>query len=335
MSAEPAESTTLPRVPLGRNGLEVTRLCLGAAQLGELRSEETGQAMLEAAWAGGIRSFDVAPLYGCGLAERRLGAFLAAKPRDSFVLSTKVGRLLVPKGGAPDPSLPSENNLQPVFDYSRDGVHASLEASLERLGLDRVDITLIHDPDDHFVEAMHDAYPALEELRSAGVVRAIGLGMNQAEMLTRFVSDTDVDCVLVAGRYSLLDNRASRALLPAAAERGIAVLVAGVFNGGILTDPHPGTAYDYRPAAPELAARVPALREIADAHDVPLARAALHFPLRNPAVTAIVVGTRSPEEVAENLANFSSPLSDAFWADLEASGLLGWPDPFPAVGDES
>ena len=217
MSAEPAESTTLPRVPLGRNGLEVTRLCLGAAQLGELRSEETGQAMLEAAWAGGIRSFDVAPLYGCGLAERRLGAFLAAKPRDCFVLSTKVGRLLVPKGGAPDPSLPSENNLQPVFDYSRDGVHASLEASLERLGLDRVDITLIHDPDDHFVEAMHDAYPALEELRSAGVVRAIGLGMNQAEMLTRFVSDTDVDCVLVAGRYSLLDNRASRALLPAAA----------------------------------------------------------------------------------------------------------------------
>jgi D-threo-aldose 1-dehydrogenase len=332
MGTKPAENTTLVRVPLVRSGLQITRFYLGCAELADLRSEETGQAMLDTAWRGGIRSFDVAPLYGCGLGERRLGAFLMTKPRDSFVISTKVGRLIVPKRGASNPGS-AEENLQPVFDFSRDGVRASLEASLDRLGLDRVDIALIHDPDDHFVEAMNYAYPALEELRSAGVVRAIGLGMNQAEMLVRFVKDTDIDCVLVAGRYSLLDDRASWALLPAAIERGVAVLVAGVFCGGILGDPHPGANLDRPRAAPELLERVSALRDIATAHHVPLAQAALQFPLHNPAVTAVVVGTSSPVEVVEDLANFSTPVSDAFWADLKASGLLGWPD-LPARKDE-
>ena len=181
--------------------MDVTRFSLGGAPLGGLFSpvdDEDATATLEAAWQGGVRSFDTAPLYGHGLSEHRVGTFLATKPRDSFVLSTKVGRLL--------------SDDEAVFDFSRDGVRASLEASLERLGLDRVDVALIHDPDDHFDEAIDLAYPALEELRTEGAVRAIGLGMNQAEMLERFVRDTDIDCVLVAGRYSLLDDRAASGL---------------------------------------------------------------------------------------------------------------------------
>jgi D-threo-aldose 1-dehydrogenase len=316
--------TVVPQVSLGRNELRVGRFAVGNAPLGALAStpadDETGWAMLEAAWAGGVRTFDVAPLYGRGRAERRLGAFLATKPRDEFVLSTKVGRLLVGESGGSDDS-------KPVFDFSRDGVRASLDASLIRLGLDRVDIALIHDPDDHGAEAMDTTYPALEDLRSAGVVRAIGLGMNQAEMLERFVRDTDIDCFLVAGRYSLLDDRAAASLLPAALERGIGVLVGGVFNSGILADPSPGSTFNYRPADPELLARAQALRSVAAAHGVSLSRAAMHFSLRHPAVTAIVVGARSPEEIVANLADFSAPVPPELWTDLEGSGLLGWRQP--------
>jgi D-threo-aldose 1-dehydrogenase len=314
-------SAVVPGVTLGRSGLEVGRFALGCAPLGSLEptpaNDEMGEAMLAAAWDGGVRTFDVAPLYGAGRGERRLGHFLVTKRRDDFVLSTKVGRLLRPTHDG-DPAS--------VYDFSRDGVRASLDESLGRLGLDRIDIALIHDPDDHFAEAMDQAYPALEELRSEGVVGAIGLGMNQAEMLERFVRDTDIDCVLVAGRYSLLDDRAAPGLLPAASERGVGVLVGGVFNSGILADPSPGSTFNYRPAAAELLERAVALRAVAHDHGVSLSRAALHYSLRHPAVTTIVVGAVSPGEVVQNLDDFAAPVPAALWADLEASGLLGWRD---------
>jgi D-threo-aldose 1-dehydrogenase len=211
-----------------------------------------------------------------------------------------------------------------MFDFSGDGIRRSLEASLERLGLDRVDIALIHDPDDHFSQAIGEAYPALEALRAAGTVRAIGLGMNQADMLERFVRDTDIDVVLVAGRYSLLDDRAGRGLLPAAADRHVAVLVAGVFNSGILADPRSGARFDYRPASDELVARAKALSAIAAEHDVPLTRVALQFPLRNSAVSGVVVGCRSSGEVTSNLAEFTAAVPGVLWSDLDQSGLVGW-----------
>lgn len=272
-------------------------------------------ATLEAAWQGGVRSFDTAPLYGSGLSEHRMGSFLATKPRDSFVLSTKVGRLL--------------SNDQAVFDFSREGIRASLEASLERLRLDRVDIALIHDPDDHLDEAMHQSYPALEELRAEGVVRAIGLGMNQAGMLERFVLDTEIDCILVAGRYSLLDDRAAAGLFPAAIERGVSILVGGVFNGGILTDSRLPITFDYQPAPAALVARTENIRAVVARHGVSLAHVAMQFALRNPAVTSVVVGARSPTEIADDLTMFSSSIPDELWSELESSGLLGWRDQDP------
>jgi len=256
--------TPLPRRRLGRSPVHVTELTLGGAPLGSLFTEVTegdARAAVDAAWDGGIRAFDTAPHYGLGLSERRLGAALAGRPRDEYVLCTKVGRLLEPaacdgKDARDTEGFAISAGLTRRFDYSADGVRRSLEASLERLGLDRVDIALIHDPDDHAEQAFREAYPALERLRAEGTVRAIGAGMNQAAMLTRFVTDTDVDVVLVAGRYTLLDRGAALDLLPAARRRGVSVLAGGVFNSGVLAAPSsPGATYDYHAAPPDLVAR--------------------------------------------------------------------------------
>ncbi|MFI7700419.1 aldo/keto reductase [Nonomuraea sp. NPDC049480] len=289
---------------LGRSGVSVSRIGLGTAPLAGLYTpvgEEQAAATLEAAWEGGVRYFDTAPRYGAGLGERRLGRFLAGVDRSQVTVSTKVGALLDPVRR----------------DYTVEGVYASLAGSLERTGLDAFDILLIHDPDDHWEQAVRHAYPALERLREQGGVRAIGVGMNQAEMLTGFVRETDVDCVMVAGRYSLLDRTAAKELLPLCAERGIGVLVAGVFNGGILADPGPGAHYDYVPAPEPVLERARGLAERCAAYDVPLAAAALQFPLRHPAVTGVVVGARSSEEVAEDLALAATSIPDDLWTELE------------------
>ncbi|HLI00156.1 MAG TPA: aldo/keto reductase [Acidimicrobiales bacterium] len=318
----------LPTATVGP--LTVTRLWFGGAPIAGLYnpvSDEDAWATLEAAWEGGVRAFDVAPLYGSGLAERRVGAFLATKPRDEFVLSTKVGRLLVRRDRPVDHGTFAPSEWDPEWDFSGDGVRRSLEESLERMGLDRVDVALIHDPDDHFTEARQEAYPALEALRADGVVRAIGLGMNQTEMLERFVRETDIDCVLVAGRYSLIDDRAADGLLPAAAERSVAVLVAGVFNSGILATPGPGATFNYEPAAADLVARAQAIAALAADYDVPLPQLAIQWPLRHPAVTSAVVGMRAPAEVAANLRYLSLPVPEELWERLAASGLLGWTAP--------
>jgi D-threo-aldose 1-dehydrogenase len=278
------------------------RLGLGCAPLAGLYSpvsEEDARATVDRAWELGVRVFDTAPKYGSGLSERRVGAALRDRPRDAFSVSTKVGRLL--RAG------------EAVFDFSYDGVLRSLDESLERLGLDRVDVVLVHDPDDHYDEAVAGAYRALERLREEGVVAAIGVGMNQWQIPARFVRETDIDCVLLAGRYTLLDRSAERELLPLCAERNVDVIAAGVFNGGILAG---GTYYDYAPAPPELLERTQRLAATCARHGVPLEAAAVQFPLRHPAVTTALIGCRSAAEVEEDVRLAGLELPPELWAEL-------------------
>lgn len=305
-----------------------TALGFGAAALGNLYApvgEEQARAAVTAAWQQGIRYFDTAPHYGLGLSERRLGAALREHPRSSYAVSTKVGRLLEPSDGGGDDlangfAVPATHRR--VWDFSADGVRRGLEASLGRLGLDRVDVVYLHDPDDHAEQAFREGYPALEELRSQGVVGAIGAGMNQAEMLTRFVRDTDVDVVLCAGRYTLLDQRARAELLPAAAERGVSVVVGGAFNSGLLADPGPGATYDYGRAPAGLLHRARRMKAVADRHGTTLRAAALRFCAGHPAVAAVLVGARSAAEVRDCAEQFAAPVPAAFWQELRETGLL-------------
>ncbi|GAA1819791.1 aldo/keto reductase [Luedemannella flava] len=297
------------------------RLAVGTAPLAGLYEPVSAAAAadtLEAAWAGGVRLFDTAPHYGAGLAERRLGEFLRGRSRDGYTVVTKVGRLLVPGRAAHDEEgfVGGPSDLVRVRDYSADGVRRSLEESLTRLGLDRVDVALIHDPDDHWDEAVAGAFPALARLRDEGVVRAIGAGMNQSAMLARFVRETDVDVVLVAGRYTLLDREAAAELLPLCAERGVGVLVGGAFNSGILADPNPGARFNYAPADPAVLGRARAMQRLCAAYGLPLAAAALQFPLRHPAVSAVVAGVRSAAEIREDLALLEVPVPEELWAAL-------------------
>jgi D-threo-aldose 1-dehydrogenase len=298
-------------------------LAFGGGSIGGLYapvSDEEADQTLAAAWAAGIRTFDTAPHYGAGLSERRIGEFLASRPRDEFTVCTKVGRLLVPATGDVEGAegFYGTPRLTRVRDYSRDGVRRSLEDSLVRLGLDRVDVALIHDPDAWLGQALDEAYPALAELRSQGVIRAVGAGMNSAAPLAWLVERCDFDCVLVAGRYTLLDDSAAERLFPLCLRRGVAVLAGGAFNSGILAGADDGATYDYAPAAPALLARVRQMRDLCARYRVPLAAAALQFTVRHPAVTAAVVGARAPAEIASDVSHLSASIPDALWADLAA-----------------
>lgn len=331
--------TPLPKARLGRSQVEVTTLGFGAAAVGGLYrpvEEETAVGAFEAAWQAGIRHFDTAPHYGLGLSERRLGAWLRGKPRAEYVVSTKVGRLLEPYGGENDApvddlangfSVPATHRRR--WDFSADGIRRSLEESLVRLGLDRVDLVLIHDPDDHGEQAFNEAYPALERLRAEGVVGAIGAGMNQAEMLTRFATDTDMDVVLCAGRYTLLEQPALTALLPAAAARGTSVIVGGVFNSGLLAAPGRDATYNYAAVPDQLLARALRMQEITESYGVPLRAAAARFPFGHPAVTSVLIGARSAAEVADAVTLYERPLPAALWESLRSEGLLGADAPVP------
>ena len=294
--------------------LELGRLGLGTAPLAGLyRSveEEEAVAVVERAWQLGVRYFDTAPLYGSGLAEQRLGAALRDLPREALVVSTKVGRVLRP--GEPDADWAGAPPLAPVFDFSFDAALRSLETSIERLGLDRVDIALVHDPDDHYEEALAGAFRALARLRDEGVVGAIGVGMNQCALLCRFAREADPDCFLVAGRYTLLDRSAAEELLPLCEERKIAVIAGGVFNSGVLVD---GDTYDYAPAPPAVFEDVARLRERCARHGVPLAAAAVQFPLRHPGVACVLVGCRSTAEIEEDVRLLARELPDGLWEEL-------------------
>jgi D-threo-aldose 1-dehydrogenase len=333
----------IPRNRLGHGNVTISELALGGAPLAGLYNavtEEDARAAVEAAWDEGIRGFDTAPHYGLGLSERRLGAVLKAKPREAFTLSTKVGRLLVPNDPTDDmaaafgtdeghgfPALPATHHRE--WDFSADGVRRSLESSLERLGLDRADIVLIHDPDDHEEQAFTEAYPALERMRAEGTIGAIGAGMNQAAMLTRFVRDTDVDAVLLAGRFTLLDQGGLTELLPAAAERGKSVIIGGVYNSGLLADPKPGATYNYVSAPEPLLDRALRIKEVAARHGVPLRAAALRFPLGHPAVASVLVGARSVAEVRDAAEMYRHPVPAALWDELRAEKLLPAEVPVP------
>ncbi|MEO3754153.1 aldo/keto reductase [Streptomyces sp. B6B3] len=314
-----------------RRGPALTELGFGAAQLGNLyhpTSDEEAAGAVATSWDAGVRYFDTAPHYGLGLSERRLGAALAGRPRAEFVVSTKVGRLLVP---SPDTANRLDEQgfavpatLRREWDFSRDGVLRSLEGSLERLGLDRVDVVYLHDPDDHFAEASTTGVAALVELRDQGVVGAIGAGMNSAAPLAEFVRRCDVDVVMVAGRYTLLDQSALDDLLPLAAERGVGVVAAGVYNSGLLGSrrPAPGARYDYQPAPAALLARVHALADRCEEHGVTLPEAAVAYPLRHPAVASVVLGTRTPRHSETNAARYRAHLPEALWAELAEADLI-------------
>ncbi|MGW7257448.1 aldo/keto reductase [Streptomyces sp. NPDC054834] len=313
---------------LGRSGVRVSPLGFGAAVIGNLYTEIDDEQVYEAvgaAWQRGIRYFDTAPHYGLGLSERRLGAALRDFPRAEYTVSTKVGRRLEPSDAGGDDlpngfAVPATHRR--VWDFSADGVRRSLEAGLERLGLDRVDVVYLHDPDDHAEQAFREGYPALEKLRAEGVVGAIGAGMNQAEMLTRFVRETDVDVVLCAGRYTLLDQSAAAELLPAAAERGVSVVVGGAFNSGLLADPKPTATYDYTRAPAELLDRALRMNEAAARHGTTLRAAALAFCAAHPAVASVLVGARSAHEVSDCAEQFEAHIPAAFWRELRDTGLL-------------
>jgi D-threo-aldose 1-dehydrogenase len=316
------------------NGVGLTTLGLGAAQFGNLYRETSDDevvAAVGAAWDAGIRYFDTAPHYGLGLSETRLGAALQAYPRDEFVVSTKVGRMLVPNPGHEHEqdtegfAVPAATKRQ--WDFSADGVRRSLDASLERLGLDRVDIVYLHDPDDFSDEAASGAIPALIELREQGVIGAVGAGMNQSAMLARFVAEHDIDLVMCAGRYTLLEQSAAQDLLPIAQERGVEVVVAGVYNSGLLSRRR-ATAdapYDYDRAPAELVGRANAIADICESHGVTLPEAALAFPFLHPAVSSVVLGARSRDQVESNLARHSAPVPDSLWRDLVSAGLIEAP----------
>ena len=275
--------------------------------------------VIEGAWTAGIRYFDTAPLYGLGLSEQRLGAVLGAKPRDKFVISTKIGRL-IRAGGPPEPGQAWKGTppLNPVFDFSYDATMRSVEESLKRLALDRIDILLIHDPDQHFAEALSGAYRALDRLRSEGTVRAIGAGMNQSEMLVRFARESDLDCFLLAGRYTLLDRSGASELLPLCLDRGIIIIAGGVFNSGILAETGTTLHYNYEQAPPDVVARAEQIKATCRRHGVDVKAAALQFPLRHPAVKTALTGCRSVAEVQENVRLFETPMPEELWRELDA-----------------
>ncbi len=313
---------TLKQVQLGTTQLQVTQLGLGTAPLGglfEAVADDEAHRVVEAAWNAGIRFFDTAPLYGHGLAELRLGAVLSSKPRDEFVLATKVGRLLR-AGAPPEPGQAYQGvpPVNPIFDFSYDGVMRSVEESLSRLGLDRIDVLHIHDPDDHFEEALTGAYRALDRLRSEGSIRAVGAGMNQSEMLVRFAREANFDCFLLAGRYTLLDRSGAAELLPLCAERRIAIIAGGVYNSGILADPRPGATFNYTTAPPELVRRAAKLKAVCDRAGASLKAVAIQFPLRHPAVATVLTGCRSVAEVEQNIQAFQADIPDELWPLLDA-----------------
>ena len=286
-------------------------LGLGTAPLAGLFepvSASAAKATIDRAWGLGVRHFDTAPLYGSGLAEERLGAALAARPRDEYTISTKVGRVLVP--GSPSPHFVGAPPFEAVFDYAPDGIRRSLAGSLERLGIEHVDVVLLHDPEEH----MDDTRRAVDVVRE--LARWVGVGTNVAATAAELVARAEIDVVLLAGRYTLLDRTAADELLPLCTERGVPVLAAGVFNSGLLAG---GSTFDYEVAPDEILVRRRALATMCAAYDVPVAAAALQFPLRHPAVESVIVGARSAAEIEEDVRLLDVPVPDALWSEIDAS----------------
>lgn len=333
---------TLESAPIGSGARQVTALGLGTTALANMYAaldDDAAAATLDAAFDAGIRYIDTAPAYGSGLAEQRVGAWLARRDRDSVVISTKVGNSLRPISAEEAAGGLFENALlaAPYMDFSRDAILRSLEESLSRLRTDRVDMVAIHDPDEaasiepgvdpyarsHFREAMEETYPVLDELRSQGVIGAVGVGMNGWEMLVDFAKAGDFDYFLLAGRYTLLEQESARTLLPLCAERGISVVIGGPYSSGILaTGAVEGARFNYAPAGPDVLERVRRIEAVCARHAVPLRAAALQFPARHPAVTSVIPGARTADEVRENIELFTAPIPGDLWSELVAEGLI-------------
>jgi D-threo-aldose 1-dehydrogenase len=312
---------------IGRTAARVTALGFGGASIGNLYQETTAAqaaAAVDRAWTGGIRYFDTAPHYGLGLSETRLGIALRGRPREQFVVSTKVGRILEPNPAPSGSDLAAggfavPDTLRRRFDFGAAAVRRSLEGSLDRLGLDRVDLAYVHDPDDHVGDAIAGAIPELIRMRDEGIVTAIGVGMNQWQAPLRIVRETAIDVIMLAGRWTLLD-RSGLPLLDECAARGVTVVAAAPFNSGLLARAQPadGSLFDYGPATPAVLARARSLAAICDRHGVSLPDAALQFPLRHPAVAAVVCGMRTGEQVTSTLDRFATVVPDEAWTELDA-----------------
>jgi D-threo-aldose 1-dehydrogenase len=322
---------------IGAETLNISKLGFGGVPLGNMNrvlTDAEAHETVEAAWDAGLRYYDTAPFYGHGLSENRIGAVLSQKPRDQFVISTKVGRVL-------EPCAPGEENagiyLNPPlfkvrFDYSYGGVMRSYEDSLKRLGLDRVDILYVHDigdlthgdlAADYYRDLMTGGWRALDELRSSGAIKAIGLGVNENAICETVLADADPNLFLLAGRYTLLDQSAAERLLPECVKRGVGIVLGGPYNSGILaTGPIPNAQYDYAAAGPEILAKATKLQGLCAAHGVSLPEAALHFPLRHPAVVSVIPGSQTPEQVALNLATFEKVVPDSLWVELASEGAI-------------
>jgi D-threo-aldose 1-dehydrogenase len=313
------------QVSFGRGGLTVSSLGVGTAPLGGLFSsvpDEDVDALIARALDQGLGYFDTAPFYGSGSSERRIGKGLRKVARSSFTISTKVGRILVP-GMSDEPNEYRDlDPFTPVFDFTGSGIRRSFESSLERLGIDSVDILYIHDPDDHLDQAISEAYPELDKMRGEGLVASIGIGTNIADIGTRFVRETDIDVALVAGRYTVLDQIGLEEFLPEAHRRNVSVIGAGVFNSGVLVNPVEGATYNYAPAPQEILEKARAIHDVIRPFGVSAATVGLRFPLRHPAVKAVLTGVRNVAELDSNIRDFDADVPAELWDALEAQGLI-------------
>ncbi len=325
-----ARHSELVKIP--RIDRYISKLALGTAPLGGLFtavSDEQGQATVLAALDSGINFIDTAPLYGHGNAERMIGSVLS-KTNKEYVISTKVGRVL--KKFAPEeiagkveglaPFIGVDPTIFPVFDFSRDGILRSIQESLERLNISSIDIALIHDADDRIDEAIKNSYPVLDELRSQGVIKGIGVGMNICSYATKAVKEMDLDVILIAGRYSLLDQSAQEVLFKECLKKQTGVMVGGVYNSGVLANPTPESTYNYVPVTPEILSKVKQIQALLLDFDISLTAAAIQFPLRHPAVTCVLTGSRSVTELNANIKDFDQTIPDAAWKALEDAGLI-------------
>ena len=344
MTAEAQEAVSRRR-KIGRTALEVTALSLGTAPLGGLYhelTEDEARATVDAAWQAGIRFFDTAPHYGHTKAEHRLGDALRRYPRGDFALSTKVGRRFVPRTTPYDGKEGWQNPLpfEAIYDYTHDGILRSFEDSQQRLGIVDIDILLVHDigrvthgdNNPHYWRQLTEGggFRALDELRSAGAVKAVGLGVNESAVILDAMAEFDIDCALLAGRYTLLEQTTLDDLLPACEQRGVSILLGGAFNSGILARGVEGDLkFNYGEAPREVIERVARLEAVCRAHGVPLAAAALQFPYAHPAVATVLTGARSAEELRENAASFELPIPAALWSALRDEGLLDARAPAP------
>lgn len=307
---------------LGQRGPLVTKIGLGCAPFGNLFTEvsdEDVQATVDTAWEGGVRFFDTAPLYGHGLSEIRLGKALAKYPREQYVLASKVGRLLREPVNKISPTIfKNVPDLEPIFDYGSKAVLTSIDESLDRLNVDYLDIVHVHDPDDHEDWAITEAFPRLIQLRDEGVIKAVGCGMNQTKSLTRFVNEVDLDCLLLAGRYTVLDHASGADLLQLCCEKNVGVVLGGIFNSGLLADPDKNKTFDYVDATPEILQKANAIAELARSHGFSLPHVAVQFGLRNTSVASIVIGARTAREIGEDLLYATQEIPTTFWDDLQA-----------------